>query len=997
MGTTRGELEVRVLGELAVLSRGRPVELPASRKTRALLAYLVLTGRSHLRTTLCELLWPGPDDPRAALRWSLSKLRAALGPGDDVFVASRDHLGIEPSRVVVDRRRIDLSAAKLSNTSLEDLEAAVKHVRGELLEGLDLADSYRFHEWCQAERASARGHHVAILGELVSRMADRPEAALKYARARVGVDPLDEAAHAEVVRLLVELGESAQADAHIQSSTRMFERELGRAPRGLLLRARVRQPVRTDKGASAELVPSVRPVATPAGPLPSNVPALVGRKDEVARIGALVTGAAGGTRCPLLLVAGEPGIGKSRLLEEVSRATLERGGRVLRGRAHEAEMIRPYGAWADALPQVREPRALSDRNRLFDALAAALEELAGSQLIAVLLDDLQWFDEASVALLHYFARAARPRVLLACSVRRAELADNVHAVRMLRSLGRAERLEEMSLSALDLSETAALARSIGGAIDTSGIFAEGGGNPLFTIEIARALARGVSGGSESLAELIDDRLERIGGSALEILPWAAALGRAFNLDVLARASGIAAGTLVGAVADLETHGVVRESATAHDYDFTHDLLRTGAYRRLSEPRRRLVHRQIALALGDPGAGGGALAADIAHHASLAGDRALCARACVAAAEHSHRVLANDEMARLALRGIESARELPAAERVRLEIELYRLCAMSGRFHGRDAEIERQVQRATEEARTLGLVAAASQGFHVLSVIQHERGDYERARVSTLEAAELGREADVVTRARQAFDTARCLANLGREMPRADALLTEALGFGVADRLDVASIEWPRGLLACWKGDHVGGEASLSRAVDAARAAQNHWVACDAGLRLAMSALDRGAYELARNLAEELEVLSEKLGKGAEAPSARALHVLARSALGDPSAAAELPVVVESLRTVDAKGMLAYTLVVSAELALDCGDVATAEARAREGSALAALVHRNDTVARARVVLGLAAAARGDQDAVAGELATARGLAATALAVSARTSERIAALEALSRP
>src|SRR5690349_20912281 len=106
MGTTRAELEVRVLGELAVLSQGRPVELPASRKTRALLAYLVLTGRSHLRTTLCELLWPGPDDPRAALRWSLSKLRAALGPGD-VFVATRDHLGIEPIRVVVDRRRID--------------------------------------------------------------------------------------------------------------------------------------------------------------------------------------------------------------------------------------------------------------------------------------------------------------------------------------------------------------------------------------------------------------------------------------------------------------------------------------------------------------------------------------------------------------------------------------------------------------------------------------------------------------------------------------------------------------------------------------------------------------------------------------------------------------------------------------------------------------------------------------------------------------------------
>src|SRR6478752_4844785 len=68
-------LQIRVLGDIAVVRGGRAVPLPASKKTRALLGYLVATGTPHLRERLCELLWDGPDDPRAALRWSLSKLR----------------------------------------------------------------------------------------------------------------------------------------------------------------------------------------------------------------------------------------------------------------------------------------------------------------------------------------------------------------------------------------------------------------------------------------------------------------------------------------------------------------------------------------------------------------------------------------------------------------------------------------------------------------------------------------------------------------------------------------------------------------------------------------------------------------------------------------------------------------------------------------------------------------------------------------------------------
>src|SRR6185503_9944544 len=85
------------------MREGRPVALPASKKTRALLGYLAVTGRSHTREELCDLLWQGPDDPRAALRWSLTKLRNALGA--EALEADRE-------RIALANVRTDLSAVR---------------------------------------------------------------------------------------------------------------------------------------------------------------------------------------------------------------------------------------------------------------------------------------------------------------------------------------------------------------------------------------------------------------------------------------------------------------------------------------------------------------------------------------------------------------------------------------------------------------------------------------------------------------------------------------------------------------------------------------------------------------------------------------------------------------------------------------------------------------------------------------------------------------------
>ena len=98
-------LTVKTLGELTVFRDGEPLALPASRRTRSLLGYLLLTGRTHRRESLCELLWWKPDDPRGALRWSLSKIRPLVKlNGEDYLLADRERVGIQTTNIEIDRR-----------------------------------------------------------------------------------------------------------------------------------------------------------------------------------------------------------------------------------------------------------------------------------------------------------------------------------------------------------------------------------------------------------------------------------------------------------------------------------------------------------------------------------------------------------------------------------------------------------------------------------------------------------------------------------------------------------------------------------------------------------------------------------------------------------------------------------------------------------------------------------------------------------------------------
>lgn len=190
--TEQPGLEISVLGELRVRTRaGADVPLPASRKARALLAFLVTTGRPHRRERLCEMFWDIPDDPKASLRWALSKIRKVVDSSDSIrVVADRERVGLDFTGVCLDlrdiRERLRTGPDKLT---LNELEEAASHLERTLLDGLEGAGDEAFESWLVAERQDASSDRIKVL-RLLSRHPEATRPALeKWTRLLRDADP----------------------------------------------------------------------------------------------------------------------------------------------------------------------------------------------------------------------------------------------------------------------------------------------------------------------------------------------------------------------------------------------------------------------------------------------------------------------------------------------------------------------------------------------------------------------------------------------------------------------------------------------------------------------------------------------------------------------------------------------------------------------------------------------------------------------------------------
>ena len=977
-------LQIQVLGPISVRWNGQAIPLPASKKTRALLGFLALAPTAHGRGRLCDLLWEGPADPRGALRWSLSRIRSLVEQdGSSRIQSDRDTVRFDSSGVDVDLHHVtSIHFSDLDQVSTERLAEAAGLFRGELLEGLDLTNCYHYHAWVMRERDVARALRVHLLRELAVRGRGGEEGVLQ-ARTWVGVAPLSEEAHLTLMQRLADIGRTHEARMHCETSAALLRRELGAAPerlaRWLREHPRSRAPEVSPRPSDDE--PEPKPVAGPSSSGATDDAAyrtpgtpLVARTSELQAIDDLVRTTVEGQATELFFF-GEAGLGKTRLLEELGHRFVEQGGRVLAGRAFEAEMLRSYGAWLDLLAGVDVqslpadlkarieplishhatpiPTAGATRDHLYETVTDLLEHLAGRCPHAILIDDLQWLDEGSIALLHYVTRTLDrgTRLLIAGTARPGELIDNPPVLSVLRSLRRQHHVRQFDLAPLSLDDAARIAEGITEGIDVQGIAAESEGNPLLLIELAHARARGETRVPESIEDLFQQRLDLLDEVSTELLPWAAALGRTFSLDVLAKATGRDLLRLAAALETLERRAILRTTAEGQ-YDFAHDLVRRTIYERISVPRRSILHRRIARSL----AGGGDLAVpvagDVAHHAELGHDLGLAARAAAVTGKQSLRLFANQDAWAIADRGLRLINRLEGEQDLALRMDLLEIKVLAAKTTAlrHQGEIQAELEDALARAQAKGRSGITAKGFYLLSVLHEDQGETSEAERASIQAARSGRSSDALSSARQLANTARCIIQLEGDVEHARGLLAEAHALAEDHALQDVELLWGQGLLGHWDGNVEEALDAIQKALALARSADDRWRECSCLAWLGILAFTLQDLEGLRDWSQQLVEVSTRMGELGKAAFGRALQALAARADGSPGAESLLDQALQGLRGADAKAHLSWTLNRAARQEIDEANQVQARTLAQEALTAAEAVRRPSEAARARILL-----------------------------------------------
>ena len=365
------------------------------------------------------------------------------------------------------------------------------------------------------------------------------------------------------------------------------------------------------------------PAVTPAG-------ALVGRDSEMTTLTGLIKELSRG-RGGSVLIEGEPGIGKSALVRAAVAGAPEAGCQVFWGAGDELGQALPLLPFLDGL-RVREPSANPRRTTIVRLLRGEVAADRGTDVPAVLaeqllalvaeqcavrptilvIDDLQWADQASIALWGRLARSARQVPLLLIGMMRpVPQRDDVLALR--RVAGDAARLQLTGLTGTAMSDL--LAALAGGKPDGNLLrLADGAaGNPLYLTELVAALARSSSltvteaGAAElasgsapgSLSAAIADRLGFVAGPVREVLRAAALLGMDFAVPDLAIVLGRSVADLIPAVDEACAVGVLAESGQG--LGFRHPLIRAALYDEMPAPVRAAWHRDAGRALAAAGA------------------------------------------------------------------------------------------------------------------------------------------------------------------------------------------------------------------------------------------------------------------------------------------------------------------------------------------------------------------------------------------------------------
>ena len=647
-------VQIQLLGGFTLTCDGALVEGITTPRLQSLVAYLVLhRDTPHLRQHLAFLFWPDSSEAQALnnLRQLLHSLRRTLPDVSALLLV--DNRALQWRRDVSLRLDVDEFGHALAVVEGGERghDASALAAAGERLLEMYQADLLPgcYDEWIALERERLRERFIHALGRLIEiHEAQRHfAAAIRYARRAIRCDPLNEDAYRSLMRLLALTGDRAGELRAFQACESTLQRELGIGPSQATEELHQRL-LHLEAVPATDNQPATAPGDTRHQPLAAP-PALVGRAREWDTLHQAWQAAS--TQGPgFALITGEPGIGKSRLAEELVHWVRHRGVSTATTRSYAVEgqlsfapviewlrgpALRPHLQRLDTvwlteiarilpellaenpdLPHYEPLTEYGQRLRFFHALALAV--LAAPQPLLLVMDDLQWCDQETLEWLHFLLRFdAKARVLI-LGIARTEETPPQHTLHtLLRHLRNTVAVTEIALQPLDAAETAELAaRMIDRVLDTASamrLFGETEGNPLFVIEAVRAgldnlLMQRPTSGHEALSQaptgaplppgvraVIAGRLAQLSAPARELAALAATVGRAFSLDMLAHVSHADEEQIVGALDELWQRRIVREQGAA-TYDFTHDKLREVAYAEAGAPQRHLWHRRIAQAL-----------------------------------------------------------------------------------------------------------------------------------------------------------------------------------------------------------------------------------------------------------------------------------------------------------------------------------------------------------------------------------------------------------------
>ncbi len=676
-------LRIHLFGSPTITCDDVPLNI-TSQKAQALFYYLVSNRQAHSREKLATLFWGETSERQAkgSLRNTLYELRRNLAPGskpaEKYVLAESNTLCFDPEADYwLDTEEFEkLLDAKANSDRLrmDNWGKAVELYRGDFLEGFFIRNAYEFEDWSFFERQRLQRRYLEALTELSDYCGNQGEyeKATVYAIQILSRDNLQENIHRQLMRLYYLAGNRSAALRQYEICKDVIERELGVAPlaetttlydqilRQELVEPQPREVEAPTREPSVEIRWQPRPSPLRPWPKPEYLSSsLVGRDKEYAQLIRYLEAASQG-RGQLVIIDGEVGIGKTRLVQELlDRA--ESDFHLLIGRCYESEMTLPYQPLVEALrgylptldihglqisslwlrevsklvPELSEvlpdlPNSVplngeTERSRLFEGVVRFLVALSRQRPLILFLDDLHWADQATLALLQYLARhVTRERILLVGAYRTEDL--NGQLANMMRSLKQDGLLARISLHRLTLEDVTTLIREMAG-MESGGekfsrrLYQDTEGNPFFIFEVVRSLLeegvlyRDEHGWSTdlkdfatnyaqisippSMRDVIQARLNRLEEVSHQVLETAAVFRQQFYFATVQRACDKSADEALDAFDRLLRAQLIKEvevGIKGSSYDFSHAKIREVTYQQMSGARRQQVHRRVGEAL-----------------------------------------------------------------------------------------------------------------------------------------------------------------------------------------------------------------------------------------------------------------------------------------------------------------------------------------------------------------------------------------------------------------